>query len=347
MLDLAIDLSTSRPLRRRGISLLEVLFSTFILAMGMLGLGALIPVGNYQVSQGLRMDHAATCARAAFREIEAREMLRPDNWVMADGTPAAGPPGVVTPSPGNFFQMPTFMLDPLFLANNPAVPQFPSGGAAVMPRLSLRSLPINSNPLDAARANSIFSWRDDLSMGDNNGERPQLINNAGVTASEGNYSWMAMVTPSAVENTARLGIGQRRSYTVSVIVFNKRDLVSTTQAVRQFGGASVTFTPPSDLRIDTTGPSGEPRKIVAGQWIMLSEQYPSPADPSINESRHCWYRVVAVGNVPGTPQYRVRLAGPNWVARSGSPPLVTVADGVIGVFERTVELDTNSAMSAP
>ncbi len=64
--------------RRRGISLLEVLISMFILMIGLLGVGALIPVGRLEVGKGDQYDRAGALGRAAIREIKVRDMLRPD-----------------------------------------------------------------------------------------------------------------------------------------------------------------------------------------------------------------------------------------------------------------------------
>src|SRR5579859_1448276 len=64
--------------RHRGISLLEVLISIFILLVGLLGVGALIPIGRLEVGQADKFDRAGTLGRAAFREMKIRAMLRPD-----------------------------------------------------------------------------------------------------------------------------------------------------------------------------------------------------------------------------------------------------------------------------
>lgn len=64
--------------RRGGISLLEVLISMFILMVGLLGVGALIPVGRLEVGLADQYDRAGTVGRAAFREMKIRGFLRPD-----------------------------------------------------------------------------------------------------------------------------------------------------------------------------------------------------------------------------------------------------------------------------
>ncbi len=351
---------TWRARLRRGISLLEVLFAVFILSMGMLGLGALIPVGNYQVSQGLRSDHAAACARAAFRQIEACGLLNSDFWRAAPGNQ----PDFVN----NDTQWPTFILDPLFRAR---------GGQAVYPsdeaplnieRLTLTRMEYSTDNDERqkaiALAESIFRWRDDLPGGEN-GERPVLIGSdptTSVSPHEGNYSWMAMITPSPLESTVAAKLGnpaqaKRLMYNVAVIVFYKREIEPNPDDdnrefphnVRQlepveFNPLTLTLAFDSSVTAET--------KIVPGQWIMLSHQIVNdPDDLGGTTPYHRWYRVVSAGN-----RYRatssdaniplfVQLEGPPWpgagVLATGDLPAVTIHQGVVGVYERTMEFDPN------
>jgi hypothetical protein len=55
-----------------------VLISMFILLIGLLGVGALIPVGRLEVGKADQYDRAGAVGRAAIREIKVRDMLRPD-----------------------------------------------------------------------------------------------------------------------------------------------------------------------------------------------------------------------------------------------------------------------------
>ncbi|MFH1266447.1 MAG: prepilin-type N-terminal cleavage/methylation domain-containing protein, partial [Planctomycetota bacterium] len=44
---------------RRGVSLLEVLISIFVLSIGLLGVAAVIPVGGHEILQAVKADRAA------------------------------------------------------------------------------------------------------------------------------------------------------------------------------------------------------------------------------------------------------------------------------------------------
>ena len=69
---------TSR--RRRGISLLEVLISMFVLAVGLMGVAALIPAGQHEIVEAAKLDNAAMLGRAAFRDMQVRGYLNPNGW---------------------------------------------------------------------------------------------------------------------------------------------------------------------------------------------------------------------------------------------------------------------------
>lgn len=66
--------------RRRGVSLLEVLISMFVITLGLLGLAALIPVGKTDVSAATRADRASALGRAAYRDMKIRGLLKPEMW---------------------------------------------------------------------------------------------------------------------------------------------------------------------------------------------------------------------------------------------------------------------------
>ena len=68
------------PSRRRGVSLMEVLISVFVLSMGLIGMAALLPLGRFAINETGKADRAGACGRAALREIKVRHMLDPTYW---------------------------------------------------------------------------------------------------------------------------------------------------------------------------------------------------------------------------------------------------------------------------
>src|SRR5574340_209344 len=232
-----------RPARpRRGVSLIEVLISIFILSVGLMGVAALIPVGRFEVVQAAKMDRAAVAGRAAFREVKIRGLLRPEQWYV--------------PDPSKFDPSRPFVIDPLGVGwSLPPCPAMPNGGPQ-MQRLSLRG-PGNPPCMRLPAADRIFTSRDDLyfEMPDDPDALPLARFSAGdVRSIEGNYSWMLTVTPVVDMRTPQPVI-VKGLHTVAVAVFYKRN--RTPQGERMlgvtfpanidgWGGGDVNVTLPSD-----------------------------------------------------------------------------------------------------
>jgi type II secretory pathway pseudopilin PulG len=72
----------------RGISLLEVLIAMFILSVGLLGLAALLPVGQADIVAAGKSDRSAAAGRLAMRDLRARGILCVDNWMNHYDDPA-------------------------------------------------------------------------------------------------------------------------------------------------------------------------------------------------------------------------------------------------------------------
>ncbi len=66
---------------RRGLTLLEVLISIFVLSIGLLGVAALVPVGKRQIQQGSQYDRAAACGRAGMNQVLVGDYLNPEMWM--------------------------------------------------------------------------------------------------------------------------------------------------------------------------------------------------------------------------------------------------------------------------
>ena len=69
---------------RRGISLLEVLISMFVLLFGLMGVAAIFPVGNHYAGRGEQFDRGSALAESAFADLKARGMLKPELWYYAN-----------------------------------------------------------------------------------------------------------------------------------------------------------------------------------------------------------------------------------------------------------------------
>ncbi len=180
---------------RRGITLMEVLISIFVLSIGLLGVAAIIPLGQLALWETAKADRCGACGRAALREIQVGRMLDFRYWYWLPGPTTPPPPtswqiwgfyppfNLTTVIPdiyssvaggSNFDSMP-FALDPLGRARGmPEVfgfyPGSPTTPTSFLPRRTLRSTPLAPSPpppqppppmLDAV-AEQLFIWNDDL-----------------------------------------------------------------------------------------------------------------------------------------------------------------------------------------
>lgn len=74
----------------RGVTLIEVLISIFVVSVGLLGVAALIPLAGHQTEQGSRNDRKANVGRRSFREFMVRGYNDPGtsvdfHWVANTG----------------------------------------------------------------------------------------------------------------------------------------------------------------------------------------------------------------------------------------------------------------------
>lgn len=314
---------------RPGVSLMEVLFSTFILSIGLISLAALIPVGRFTIAETSRSDYAAACGRAALRDLSVQRMLDYRYWVH---------PNI----PANFVQfgqttnLPPFAIDPYGVLRGPAESgSFPThyvGGLNFLPRVSLRT-PAGV-PFNQALAERFFMAKDDeqFTFPSDRKLRPEAIDPSGDNAA-GHYTWLATVTPAASERLAPVAL--KRSFQVSVAVCHKRvfrddsaaGIVAEQVAQVAFlpggagvalGGGTVQVNPPLLVR---------PR-----QWLLLAD------------GTQChWYRVVSApprSDVDPRSEL-LTLAGPDWVIYSGATTRAVVVQTVVGVYSTVVEIDTD------
>lgn len=321
----ALGCGTARP----GVSLMEVLFSTFILSIGLLSLAALIPVGRFTIAETSRSDYAAACGRAALRDLSVQRMLDYRYWVHPNIPPNFGQFGQTT-------ALPPFAIDPYGVLRGPAESgSFPAhfvGGLNILPRVSLRT-PAGV-PFNLPLAERFFMAKDDeqFNFPSDRKLRPEAIDLSGDNAA-GHYTWLATVTPAASERLAPVAL--KKSFQVSVAVCHKRvfrDDAAAGIAAEQvaqvaflpggagvaLGGGTVQVNPPLLVR---------PR-----QWILLAD------------GTQCqWYRVVsAPPRSDADPRSELlTLAGPDWVVYPGVTNYAVVLQTVVGVYSTVVDIDTD------
>ncbi len=360
---------------RRGVTLMEVLISTFVLAVGLLGLMALIPAAQVTLLRTNKADRGGACGRVAQQEVKIRRMLeafRPalddagqivPMWLLVEGN---GPNDYMGFNPNDYR---TICIDPLGIATAAQrgapdysveyMQTFPATDGTVnmitMPRVTLRAAPMTgAGPMNLALAEYVFRGRDDLQFAFPKDRtlraEPAELDGDPSTLDPpealGRYSWMVMLTPAASERFTPAAA--RQLFTVSIVVFFNRDPSMAVEEpaeqvflVNRFlgmgiGGGSVQLDDKADVR--------------EGQWIMLCAREPVELAGTFQ-----WYRVVSAGDVTvddngdldpdGDPVTTLTLAGPDWDV-GPDPVQAVVVRGVIGVYTKTVELNENSVWTS-
>ncbi|HEX4131636.1 MAG TPA: prepilin-type N-terminal cleavage/methylation domain-containing protein [Pirellulales bacterium] len=173
---------------RRGVTLLEVLIAIMVLAVGLLGLASLLPVGSREMARANQADRVGAMGREAIRDLVVRGALNPTNWLFANGAAAVNviasangtvssfvtPPGLAATSVPPFAPI---VLDPLMIATNTnsanVVQTFPyklaTGNTVInaappIARMTLRAMPSATTSLSVALAERIFRSTDDVAF---------------------------------------------------------------------------------------------------------------------------------------------------------------------------------------
>jgi len=365
-----------------GVTIIEVLFSTGIIVTGLLGVAGLIMIAGAQMTQGLEADAMSNAGLNAIAEFDTRKMRRPDNllWPTSRTTFTSVLSNNLY-GPGNE-PSPSFCIDPFFIAqqivdgnaNTYEFNLFPGRPLAAnlvqMRRVTLKNpaFPRQNLPLSLFQSREIFIAKDDLSI-----SKPpsatELPQQTWITTSAGNYvkrlnaaetSWMATLTPNRNLNMAVNRPERTDQYLLSIVIFNNRFInytdanaapekerqLNITFLNRGFGGGEVKLSHSDPTKLE----------LKNGDWVMLS------ADSNI---RYCfrWYRISYIEdetprnqrNAAGEYYRYATLQGPDWSRpewhETGTvanpipaqfPTYVTYIPHVIGVFEKTIRIESTS-----
>ncbi|MCH5375975.1 MAG: hypothetical protein JJ992_18555, partial [Planctomycetes bacterium] len=259
---------------RRGSTLLEVMFSIGIVSVGLLGVLLVIPIAGSRTTRGTIADRADRMGRNAVRDFDVRLMRQPNTWTRFNTLaspqvyvdyPARPTVSVPNPPPGHpMISSRSFCIDPLFISTHVYNAQqtgtpvdertefFPyyiptANTETRMQRISLRNQPNGNTGMGVAQAYEVFMSGDDLVF-----DVPEDLNalpyqnfstNATKRQSEGQFSWMATLTPQQDWLIDGSGSAQNTDlYILSIVVFHRRDMTMT----MSYTGADV---PPDNERL--------------------------------------------------------------------------------------------------
>ncbi len=232
---------TASTSRRGGMTLIEIMMAILILSIGLLGVLASVPFGAVQMGKMVEKDYVTAAARNGQSILKMNHWLLPDQWcarINYNGEYLSDIRDwdnvVVKYLDAGGFNASTFvcpvMIDPL------GFPEYPFGPGGVNPRCvvigggendkidfvfpftdALRRIEPDGRPHtvgsviaeDAGKLDRLFHSVDDLTyeLEANSTNRPILLEDTETSgaAFTGEYSWMAMLSPSAVgAETSRL-----------------------------------------------------------------------------------------------------------------------------------------------
>jgi hypothetical protein len=252
-----------RDYRRSAISLLEVLICIGIVAIGLLSVAALIPVGGVQVQKANVQERKATLGLNAFREFQIRGMDNIQNWVRYNSPNWVSylPLTNVTAVAGfsDYPYLPPVVIDPLMAAvgqsqgSSAAISTFPANynSGPLTARLTLNSLSSFANPNYTpirSLADEVCTAADDVvtALPD---DRSQIGTGALDSSNSrrdynGQFTWLATITPNFPNKIlpgppttpSAIQLPQMTDqYTLSIVVFDRRILSTPVPATDEQG----------------------------------------------------------------------------------------------------------------
>lgn len=301
---------------RRGITLLEVLISVFVMLVGLLGVMSLIPVGKFEQTRGTKADRSAACGRAALREIKTRGILNPDNWALANGIAVFNRSRLTLPftfdNGTNWVKLQPVVIDPLGIisATDNGYRSFPYDSAAsavpTAPHLPRLTLGVNSvidpsnsmSPADRLTlrrnvSDVAFRSDDELVFEQASGDvLPQqgMIGGA-KRSSEGNCSWLATLIPDPL--TATDAGWREMPCRLSIVVFFKRDLGTVGLNERMIEIKNVLGEGEAELESTVSKEQIDTKK---SQWLMIA----GTPNETTGPWHYSWQRIVGRDDISGT-----------------------------------------------
>jgi Tfp pilus assembly protein PilV len=333
----------SRPMLRRGISLLEVLISMGILTVGLLSVLSLVPAGKSQAVKAVIYDRSSVMASNVAADLISRGLLRTSAWVT--GT-AAAPIAVFDPL---YAGSATFTSGTWTLAWPPVMMASGSSTAA-SPRIDAATTGASGTACAGGGVNAtaggyrvcpqavsdiLFRSEDDPlytldGVGPDDPPLPRWsvpgAGAAGRRAFEGLYSFLATIQTSA---TAAPFWDAATPATLTVVTFQRRDptvaplvlLPDTTNDVWRYSAAAL--------------PSGQTIRDVIRPGVLVL-WFNHAASPTVAR----WFRVVlAAEQQPGNVALTCEGGDPDSSLPNAA---VYVFPGAVGGIEVPVKLEGTS-----
>jgi hypothetical protein len=304
---------------RDGATLVEVLVAIFVMAIGLLAILVLFPLGVYRMAQAIQDDRTANIAKSA----NASAVL----WNVGQDLLVTGQYGNNVGGAG----FPVF-VDPI--GNRSFIAPFSNqvGGTAIsgptvtwIPRTNLSFI---ANAPAAQRDQLClrwFSFLDDIIF--NTSGYADTTLGGGKFERDNRYSWAYvcqapnMSVPTVVNLTT--------------LVFNRRPLVLSSAALSPAEYSyNATFNTSNNIITVTYGAGNPAPPVRPGEWIMDATPLPGyTPPPPIASARGNFYRIVGVNDLGGSIEYEVQQPLIDSPAPTGTPNrTIIVFEGLAEVF---------------
>jgi prepilin-type N-terminal cleavage/methylation domain-containing protein len=319
---------------RRGVTLVEVLVAIFVMAIGLLTLLALFPLGVLTMAQAIQDDRTSNAAANAAAIAIAQD-IRHDPSVMALFSNPA-PNAFVTPTPDQP-SLPVY-VDPLGTSSYLApYSQWVGGGAG---NINGQTFGIPRSPVSFVTSSQLglqwFSLLDDIVF-DTTGTTPgygypySVLGQATLpTTFERNndFTWAYLMRrplsgdPTVVETT--------------VVVYYKRSLALNSSLEGGEAAFSAVFNPDTNV-ISVSWTAGSAPNLRVGNWVLDATPIPAAAgSPQPYSQMHsAFYRVVGITETSDTSmdlEVQSPLAG--FTAGTTTNGTIVVMDDVAEVFDK-------------
>ncbi len=341
--------------KRTGISLLEVLISIGVIALGIFGVATLIPVAQFKVAEGTALDRIAAFGPSAAAEFRIRNMGSPNNWVVspfANIKIAASTPGESSDNSGVLSK--GFVIDPLGVIQGRQL-FFPSPPTGVQPSNALQQMPwlmprlnltntFTSNPLVNERlAQKIFYLGDDVDFDRPDEQEKQPRRQYFIDSSTGRpvstvpgaqLSWFATLSPVATPGVTS------DEFVLSIVICKGRTPES--QFIEQTE---------HDVAVQPTNFPGEivvandplVSELKPGDWILVAK---SNAPNSATTWVYRWTQVIGTSDEDTdklTGERTFSISNDDIIIRPNETGRIFFVTGVESIFERTIRIQNTNA----
>lgn len=359
--------SQTRPSKRYGVSLMEVLISIGVISLGIFGVASLIPVAQFKVAEGTSKDRQAAFGPSAAAQFRIEDMGNPDTWY-------APVPRYL--SKGGQIRKRAFCIDPLGLAENMvgtdypgAMYRFPANAAErdsfFLPRITLKKLRHAQVGVELALARDMCFLKDELVFDrpTDQGKQPRrkyFVDANGVptsSLSSASLAWFATASPTVILDPLTGNPVHSDEFLLSIVITKDRvPLLALTeenyaQATCHFAGEIELFNSP----VVATGADDQMKMtdLRIGDWLLLSKPVSAAlANDSTGKRVYRWTQIIGTSDAEDATadiSRRFTISNDDFFRPEATPGemgyAVIFMRGVSAVYERTIRLENSSMWS--